>query len=659
MAKARYLTKSRFKLALECPTKLFYTAKPDYANQSLDDPFLQALADGGFQVGELAKQYFAGGIDIKTLDIEQALAETRQLMARDHAIIFEAAIRYQQLLIRVDVLVKSPAGIQLIEVKAKSYNAEKDGDFLNKSGKIDSKWKPYLYDVAFQKYVIAAAFPQYTVSSYLMLADKQQACQSAGLNQKFLLTRDERLRRGVAVVQSLTQHDLAVPLLRKVNVDHVVNKILSGNNSDDLPLSSFSENVAYFAKAYADDVRLSAELGAKCKTCEFKTTANDAELGLKSGFIECWKQKLGWQDSDFNDANVLSLWNFRKADRFVKSGLIKLKQLTEDDIDFDGSLSTPLSTTARQWLQISKAKNQDDTVFLDKAALRRVMASFTYPLHFIDFETSTAALPYFKGMVPYETVAFQFSHHVLHLDGKVEHKTQFLEATPSQFPNFDFIRELKAALSHDQGTIFRYSNHENTVLNHIANQLVASEEADKDQLIDFIKSITHSGQDKTEKWQGSRDMIDLLELVKAYYFDPATKGSNSLKAVLPAILNRSDALKRCYGAPIYGTSQMPSLNFQQHTWVELDDEGVVIDPYKTLPKLFQDASEHDIALLSEADELNHGGLALSAYGKLQFTAMSDYERAELEAALLKYCELDTLAMVMLYQGWQFVLSERT
>ncbi|WP_445424809.1 DUF2779 domain-containing protein [Alishewanella sp. HL-SH06] len=657
MTKARYLTKSRFKLALECPTKLFYTAKPEYANQSLDDPFLQALADGGFQVGELAKQYFSGGIDIETLDVEKALAETRQLMTRDHVVIFEAAIRYQQLLIRVDVLVKSPGAIQLIEVKAKSYNPEKDGDFLNKSGKIDSKWKPYLYDVAFQKYVIAAAFPEHNVSSYLMLADKQQACQSAGLNQKFLLTRDERSRRGVKVIQSLTQQDLAVPLLRKVNVDHVVNKILSGNNSDDLPLSSFSENVAYFSKAYADDVRLSAELGAKCKTCEFKTMPNQTELALKSGFIECWQQRLGWQESDFNDANVLSLWNFRKADRFVKNGLIKLKQFTEEDIDFDGNLSTPLSTTARQWLQISKAKNQDDTVFIDKAQLRRVMASFTYQLHFIDFETSTAALPYFKGMVPYETVAFQFSHHVLHLDGKIEHKTQFLEAAPGQFPNFDFVRTLKAALSSDQGTIFRYSNHENTVLNHIANQLAASEEADKDQLIDFIKSITHSGQDKTEKWQGSRDMVDLLELVKAYYFDPTTKGSNSLKAVLPAILNRSDALKNYYSSPIYGTADMPSLNFQHHTWIELNDEGEVIDPYKKLPKLFQDASEHDIALLSEADELNHGGLALSAYGKLQFTAMSDYERAELESALLKYCELDTLAMVMLYQGWQFSLAE--
>ncbi len=44
----RYLTKSRFKLGLECPIKLYYTNKENvYANTKKDDPFLKALASGG------------------------------------------------------------------------------------------------------------------------------------------------------------------------------------------------------------------------------------------------------------------------------------------------------------------------------------------------------------------------------------------------------------------------------------------------------------------------------------------------------------------------------------------------------------------------------------------------------------------------------------
>jgi hypothetical protein len=46
----RYLTKSRFKLAAECPTKLFYTGKPQlYRNIKQEDSFLAMLADGAIR----------------------------------------------------------------------------------------------------------------------------------------------------------------------------------------------------------------------------------------------------------------------------------------------------------------------------------------------------------------------------------------------------------------------------------------------------------------------------------------------------------------------------------------------------------------------------------------------------------------------------------
>jgi len=52
----RTLSKSRFKSALECPTKLYYYGKKkEYANQMAENEFMMALAEGGFQIGELAK----------------------------------------------------------------------------------------------------------------------------------------------------------------------------------------------------------------------------------------------------------------------------------------------------------------------------------------------------------------------------------------------------------------------------------------------------------------------------------------------------------------------------------------------------------------------------------------------------------------------------
>jgi hypothetical protein len=42
-------------------------------------------------------------------------------------------------------------------------------------------------------------------------------------------------------------------------------------------------------------------------------------------------------------------------------------------------------------------------------------------------------------------------------------------------------------------------------------------------------------------------------------------------------------------------------------------------------------------------------MASVAYAMMQFTEMSDVERNAIKNSLLKYCEIDTLAMVILYE----------
>ena len=49
------------------------------------------------------------------------------------------------------------------------------------------------------------------------------------------------------------------------------------------------------------------------------------------------------------------------------------------------------------------------------------------------------------------------------------------------------------------------------------------------------------------------------------------------------------------------------------------------------------------------DNVGDGGAAMIAYAKLQFAEMNEQERQLLSAALLRYCELDTLAMVMVHE----------
>ncbi len=654
MAKIRYLTKSRFKLALECPTKLFYTGKSDYANQNLEDSFLLALADGGYQVGELAKCYFPAGHDIKTLDYEKALSETNALLQLDAVTIYEAAIATDTFFIRADILVKEGNKLHLYEVKAKSFDSSIAHPFSNRNGTIKSAWSSYLYDVAFQKHVIQLAYPEYEVSAHLMLADKCALCPTDGLNQKFLLVKDDTGRKSVCISDSLTEEDLTPPILCTVNVDDECQMTFDGTDgASDSPLS-FSERAALFAAQYAADRKIASPISSKCAKCEFYATEHEEKSGLLSGKKECWKEQLGWDEEDFSDPTVLDVWAYRKKDSLIEVGVIKMADIAESSILPKSDNKPGLSASQRQWLQIEKVKKADTSSWVDTANLSREISSWIFPLHFIDFETTMTAIPFNAGRRPYEGVAFQFSHHLVHEDGTVEHAGQYLNTKRGVFPNYAFIRALKAQLEDDRGTIFRYAAHENTYLNIIYQQLQDDKRSipDKEVLCSFIKSITQSTRNASEQWVGERNMVDMCEIVKRYYYDPATNGSNSIKQVLPAILNCSNFLKEKYSQPIYGAQDgIKSHNFKNWQWVKIKD-GTVMDPYKLLPKMFQDVSDKDMQILSSEDELREGGAALTAYARMQFEEMSDYERNEIQQALLKYCELDTLAMVMIYEGWK-------
>ena len=79
--------------------------------------------------------------------------------------------------------------------------------------------------------------------------------------------------------------------------------------------------------------------------------------------------------------------------------------------------------------------------------------------------------------------------------------------------------------------------------------------------------------------------------------------------------------------------------------------------YKLLPPVFENWSNDELdKLLSDVEDLNNGGAALTAYGFLQYTDMSQQERDKITQALLRYCELDTLAMVMLWEHFGEVVS---
>jgi hypothetical protein len=654
----RVLSKSRFKLGLECPNKLYFTNDSTYANKKTDDSFLQSLAEGGFQVEELARLHYENGvfIDAESFEYEKAVDLTNEALSKDNVIIYEGAFLVEDYYVRCDIIEKKGNKIRLIEVKAKSFNPTDKFLFIGKNGKLVSGWKPYLFDLAFQKKVVQMSFPNFEVEAFLMMADKTKTATINGLNQLFRVPKNGNPRTDI--IKRVTKIDeIGQSVLSEINVDSIIDSIIS-NQFAYYENLNFTEAMHLFKEAYQENKYLNWPLKfSNCKGCEFKASEEEKLQGLKSGFEHCFKQQLNWSDSDFKRPNAMEIWNFRGAN-LIEENRLFLDDLNEDDLKVT-PIANKFSSSERQWIQVEKVRTGDATIYVEKEGLKAEMVKWNFPLHFIDFETSTVALPFSASRSPYEQVAFQFSHHVYNEDGSIEHRTEFISNTPGEFPNFKFARALRETLKRDNGSIFRFATHENSILNAIIEQLKNSTETDKEELISFLKTITVSKKDSIESWEGERKMIDLNVIVKDYYYNPYTKGSNSIKAVLPASLNSSEFLKNKY-ANCLEQINVSSKNFiGNHVWLSMKNDELV-NPYKMLPPLYEgwENDEKEITI-SEIENIADGGAALTAYAKLQYQDMTEKERGEITAGLLKYCELDTLAMVMIYEHLFDLISQNS
>ena len=617
----RYLTKSRFKLGLECPFKL----TEDFQEDQEENDFLSALADGGFQAEELARLHYETGILIEDKDYSVSVKKTNEELLKDSCVIYEAAFLHKKLFVRTDILIKSGNYLKIIEVKAKSFNSENKNTFTSKNGQIKSAWKPYLFDLAFQKFVVEKCFPNYKIEAFLMLADKSKKASINGLNQLFQIC-DNNSRTGIKVkVNSI--EEIGNSIMQELDVTHLINNIIN-DNFHLVHEMSFNELVSNFTNLYVHKKNINWKdyNGYVCK--------------------DCWKNQFNISENDSLRPNLYELWQFRKHKELFNDSIFFLDQLNSSD--FEESKNGPLSVKARQWIQIQKRvkQSQGEKVepFLDVKNLKSEIESWKFPLHFIDFETCTSALPFTKGRRPYEQVAFQFSHHTISIDGRIEHKSEYINAEPGVFPNYDFVRHLKSSLENDNGSIFKYATHENSVLISIYNQLVESNEEDKLELMKFIKTITNKKEKNEYLWKGERDMIDMCELVKKFFYHPNMKGSNSIKVVLPTVIEISKFIQKKYANPI-GELNITSSNFSKdHTWIKNNFS----DLYESLPNPNYSNLNNTIGKINS---LNSGGDALVAYGKIQYVDMSNKEREIIKKSLLKYCELDTLAMVIIMEAF--------
>lgn len=145
------------------------------------------------------------------------------------------------------------------------------------------------------------------------------------------------------------------------------------------------------------------------------------------------------------------------------------------------------------------------------AELASFLRALPYPRYYLDFETVSPAVPIWPGTRPYDAVPYQFSVHVEHEDGRLEHR-EFLDLSGAD-PRRACARALLGALD-TQGPVLTYTSYETSRLRDLC-RVCADERAGLERIVERV--------------------VDLYPVVRAYYYHPDMRGSWSLKAVLPTV----------------------------------------------------------------------------------------------------------------------------
>ena len=183
---------------------------------------------------------------------------------------------------------------------------------------------------------------------------------------------------------------------------------------------------------------------------------------------------------------------------FIDAGVLCISDLPDDEF---GLLTAPQRTVVR----VVKTGEPE----VDAEGLARDLGKLEYPIYHLDFETLAAALPLWPGSHPYELVPFQYSIHVEHEDGSLEHREYLHRGGDPRRP---LAEHLVTDLG-ESGSITHYTGHEKRVLDALALAVP--------ELAPAIANL-------------AARLFDLEAVIRLHTRHPATNGRTSIKCVLPA-----------------------------------------------------------------------------------------------------------------------------
>ena len=153
---------------------------------------------------------------------------------------------------------------------------------------------------------------------------------------------------------------------------------------------------------------------------------------------------------------------------------------------------------------------------INKEVISQFLDSLNFPLYHFDFETFDTAVPIYDKSKPYQKIPFQYSLHIQHEDGKLEH-FEYL-ATGEEDPRIKLLETLREQIQGKGDVIVFNKSFEISVLTKLSE--------DFPEHAEWIREVIER-------------IIDLATPFQNFdYYDPSQKGSYSIKKVLPALTGK-------------------------------------------------------------------------------------------------------------------------
>lgn len=605
-----------FQQAISCPLKLYHMA----ANSGNSNKKVAFRHRNKLRLRDVISLRFENR-RYTSDSLKEAEMETEQWLQEDSVAICGAVLRTGIFVTRVPILVKEKDQYTIIQVhgKLRKRSQHDEVQWPVKSRSVAA----YLLKAAFRAFVLSQSRKVTNLSVTLCFPNKAYRSRSENLLQKLSSMRETPDTGHLA--------EESEDLFATVDATNAVKKVM-----DDIPESvshhAFTgmslENACEFLAAAPLETGniLDIDIHKECKYCNFRRQGAGQGQG-------CWSLFFPDKTIEYPDLHVFELIGHGN-DTDTARGFYFQEQVpySEPYSSFEmirNYSGEKFTIHQRRMLQLLKSKGASMPSLWVRSGIDE-LKHLQYPLHFLDFEAATYALPLERGEHPYQPVYFQFSCHTLHENGAVSH-LDWLDQDPDRTDvQESLVDRLSAVPEIREGTVIQYSQFEYRAMKNILKRF-------KKNAMHYEARIEELEQILTGSNAGNKPrFLDLSRVVEEYYYNHYMNEGIGLKHVLKSVLNW----------------QKNEMSAAQKT---VDIHDVKIDLYESLSP---DGQPDPYSSLSVSGErIGDGSEAMNAWLSLKNGLLGSEEREKVPALLRRYCALDSYALVILFKHLKNCLEQ--